>query len=114
MRERNLLHELADLLPRGAILESSLLFEDSVRDFGGIPYEPRSQRHQSPISIFGRWSEANRVPKELVAIISDLRVLRNEAAHVTEESLSPGAAHEYVDAMQRISATIDFLELTKQ
>ena len=100
--------------PRGALLELWLLFEGSVRDLKGIPYESRSRRYQSPISILGRWSEANRVSKELVAIISDLRALRNEAVLVTDESLSPGAAHEYVDATQRILPTIDFLELTKQ
>ena len=70
MREINRLHQLANLSPRGATLESWLLFEGSVRDLEGIPYESRSRRHQSPIRILGRWSESNRVSKELVAIIS--------------------------------------------
>ncbi|MCH8205581.1 MAG: hypothetical protein IH956_01090 [Chloroflexi bacterium] len=96
-----LAHESA----RAAVLEAWLLIENQARQAA-----IRSHVEVSPTAPTTRMVKllANRglITGMVVAIINDLRSLRNEAVHAEDFALSARDAREYVDVARRVARAL--------
>jgi len=91
---REYIERLAGLSPRAAVMEAWRFVEAALRDAtqSAGPAVLRSPRAMQEYVI----SKTDLDP-QTVALIDDLRVLRNEAAHASEFSISPEQACEFGD-----------------
>ena len=96
-------HLLADLSPRGAILESWLTLEDVVRELDEALYPNTGVRKwYSGITLtLERLEQQGRISPGLLSILRDLRQLRNQAVHAGDQMLSADVAHQYIDTLDQ-------------
>lgn len=95
--------ELAELSPRGAILESWLDVETAMEDMGaryGIPAEEmkRSNIHMLQLKL----GDYNTLGNGAFGLLQLLRETRNEAVHLTDKEVKADAAKEYVSMANRM------------
>lgn len=95
--------ELAELSPRGAILESWLDVEAALEEMGaryGIPAEEmkRSNIHMLQLKL----GDYNTLGKGAFGLLQLLKESRNEAVHLTDKEIKTDAAKEYVSMANRM------------
>lgn len=101
--------ELADISPRGAILEAWIKIESSTRGFlESVGMERRKYyqglRRLSPEHL-------SKI-EQVIHPYEELRILRNEAAHSSDFDLTPETARRYIETATWVEQTIK--EATRQ
>ena len=97
----NILYSLAEVSPRGAILEAWLRLESHAimsllaRNKISKDEPPKV----SPLQLAKLISTTNALKKDDLEIFHKLRELRNKAVHLTETSISQDDVAEYIDWM---------------
>jgi hypothetical protein len=95
--------ELAELSPRGAILESWLDVEVALEEMGarcGIPAEEMKRANTQMLQL--KLSDYNTLGKGAFGLLQLLRETRNEAVHLTDKEVKTDAAKEYVSMANRM------------
>ncbi|MCK4329347.1 hypothetical protein KAX02_05845 [candidate division WOR-3 bacterium] len=101
------LEELVDIYPRGAIIESWLLVENATVNAVRVNKLIITERDMKSPSRLVRVLEAAKIiNKQQAALLHELRYIRNAAVHVTDLSLSPNAAREYVKTATRVAIAL--------
>jgi HEPN domain-containing protein len=96
---------LVELSPRAAISEAWRWVENAMRETAkrlGIP-QPETR---STIALIRALGKHQALSPETVAIISDLRGIRNTAVHGIEPEISRSDAIEYISLARRIIAVL--------
>ena len=100
--------ELARFSPRGAIIESWLKIEKALKDYAerhGIQIVERK-----PFSLGRAHTHSpdyERLGKGTIETLRKLRLLRNEAVHLTDADLNFEAANRYQELAQRVLKAIE-------
>ncbi|MED5601572.1 MAG: hypothetical protein V7667_03810 [Alloalcanivorax venustensis] len=100
--------ELARLSPRGAIIESWLHVERSLKDYAernGLEIDERK-----PFRLgrgFMQSLDYERLGKGVIETLRKLRVLRNEAVHLKDADLDYEDAEKYQQLSRRVIKVID-------
>jgi len=92
----NELSALAEVSPRGAILEGWIRLEETVRSLTGgkaTPFVGAVLTDSYVAELVG----AGRLPAIAQPIIGNLRQLRNQAAHIREADLTPASARLFLN-----------------
>lgn len=98
------LASLADLSPRGAVIQAYSHLEKEVVRLA----EPYGQ----PRSVTGgarRLAEAEVIPSSMASLIRELAKLRNDATHAPESNLSAEGAKSFVDAAANVVRALQAL-----
>lgn len=96
---------LVELSPRAAISEAWRWVESAMRETAKGLGIPQSET-RSPIALIRALGKHQALSPETVAIISDLRGIRNTAVHGIEPEISRSDAIEYVSLARRIIAAL--------
>lgn len=97
-------HELIELSPRGAIIESWLQLTGAARKAlkrAGVTPE-RSSRE-----LLKQLAERRVLSQDQLRVVDNLRDLRNIAVHSEERQLSPVEASDYFSLAQRVKKQLD-------
>ncbi|WP_027328738.1 hypothetical protein [Marinimicrobium agarilyticum] len=100
--------KLAELSPRGAILESWLDVETALEEMGsryGISaeYIKRSSIHRLQVQL----GDYNSLGKGAFNLLQRLKETRNEAVHLTDKEVKTDAAKEYISMANRMVTLLD-------
>lgn len=101
--ERSDINQLAAISPRAAIFEAWRQVEIALRDMA----QSRGLREGLPtIQILNELSSESALPESTEALLTDLRVLRNEAVHEADADIDVSEALEFARLANRLE---DFL-----
>lgn len=96
---------LAELSPTAAITEAWRQVERAMREAARRFEIPESET-RSAIALIRTLGKRQALSPETVAIVSDLRGIRNTAAHGMKVEISQSDAIEYISLARRIIATL--------
>ena len=96
---------LVELSPRAGISEAWRWVENAMRETAKNLGIPQSDT-RSAIALIRALGKREALSSETVAIISDLRGIRNTAEHAIEPEISRSDAIEYISLARRIVATL--------
>ncbi|SFJ73399.1 hypothetical protein [Methylophaga sulfidovorans] len=100
--------DLEASFPRGSIIESWLRVEDAIREYNtrhGIESDPKKPFRNSNLVINSLFYE--QLGKGTLQMLNNLRVLRNEAVHLSDKSITQEAAKEYKSMAEKVISTIE-------
>jgi len=100
--------KLAELSPRGAILEAWLEVEGALYQMAlryGMPADESRSINLQLLRL--KLSDHNPVGKGTYEMLEKLRRLRNEAVHLHEKDIDPSSAMEYSDLANRVVKVLD-------
>lgn len=96
---------LAELSPTAAITEAWRQVEKAMRETARRFEIPESET-RSAITLIRTLGKRQALSLEMIAIVSDLRGIRNTAAHGMKVEISQSDAIEYISLARRIIATL--------
>lgn len=97
------LTEIAQVAPRAAIIEAWIELEKAaIAALEKRSFKATSRELRTPRLLEASLIKAEILDKNKITIFSDLRRLRNAAAHAYEFALEPNTAIEYVDLSIRL------------
>ncbi len=96
---------LAELSPTAAITEVWRQVENAMREAARRFEIPESETH-SAIALIRALGKRQALSAETIAIVSDLRGIRNTAAHGMKVEISQSDAIEYISLARRIIAAL--------
>lgn len=99
----------ASLSPRGAIIESWLSVENSLRAYAkrnNIMIDEKRPFSTGSI-LMHNYYENQGIGKGLLGMIGNLMKIRNEAVHLQDANITPESALEYVNLANRVINRID-------
>lgn len=100
--------DLEASFPRGSIIESWLRVEDAMREYNarhGIESDPKKPFRNSNLVMNALFYE--QLGKGTLQMLNNLRVLRNEAVHLSDKSITQEAAREYRSMAEKVISTIE-------
>ena len=103
------LRRIADVSPRAAILEAWMLIESAAMDVG-LATGVVTQR-VTPRSIIDVLARSEHIPESNLALISRLRQLRNQAAHLPDFALTGEEAERYLELAVRSAEALRALRV---
>ena len=95
--------ELAQIHPRGAVIDSWLAVEAAIRQVAtsrGIVADPL--RRRSTFSVERELARSGVIEPSVVSILRELRSIRNEVAHRLDLPVTPEMARQYASAASRM------------
>jgi hypothetical protein len=95
------LEKVAEVSPRAALVESWILVEDAVRKAAerlDLDVDSRTPI----IKVINKLTSEGLINPAIERVVSTLRMLRNDAAHVSDYALSPGEAIDLVNVSFQI------------
>ena len=102
--------ELAQVHPRGAVIDSWLAVERAIRDVAASRGMVIDLTGRRPISVIERELARSGVFNPVVAsFLRDLRSTRNEVVHRLDVPLTPEMARQYVSAASRVVVALEEL-----
>ena len=94
---------IAAISPRAGIVEAWRHVDRALRSFMSSADKPA---HLPPGRLVAIMYKEGMLDAETIALIDELRQLRNEAAHADQFDLGPDQAQHYTDLAQRLAATL--------
>ena len=102
--------ELAQVHPRGAVIDSWLAVERAVRDLAESQDTAVDlSRRRSILAIERELAHSGVINPQVVSFLRDLRSTRNEVAHRLDVPLTPEMARQYVSAASRVVVALEEL-----
>lgn len=98
---------LATTNPRAAILEAWRGIENSVNQLAKNTELPKFVHPKNTAGVIRAMERSGILPADEVALLNDLRVLRNQATHDPDFSPSPDSVITYVQLAQGLKQRID-------
>jgi hypothetical protein len=92
---------LASSSPRSAVLEAFMQVEQALVQIAGPSRPP-----QGIVNLARALGKADKIPPGAVSSITELALLRNQAAHASEFPISEKGAVSYVMAAQRVTGML--------
>lgn len=100
--------DLEASFPRGSIIESWLRVEDAMREYNvrhRIESDPKKPFRNSNL-VMNSFSY-EQLGKGTLQMLNNLRVLRNEAVHLSDKSITQEAAREYKSMAEKVISIIE-------
>jgi hypothetical protein len=95
----DLVHSLIDISPRSAVLEAYVLFEQAARKAAQSLGVPESRR--TPAMVVGHLAKLANYSNSDILALSNLRDLRNMAAHAPDIAITEEMANDYIALAQK-------------
>ncbi len=94
---------LLETQPRGAVITAWLEIERLIDELSYTKSLPATRpQRKSPINAIRELERAQILPPDYIALLNDLRVLRNEAAHSRDFDPSPESVIRYLQLSSRV------------
>jgi hypothetical protein len=93
---------LAASSPRSAVLEAYVQVEQALQQH----VEPDTRPRPGAVNLARSLATAGKIDPALVSSITELSLLRNQAAHAAEFPISEKGAISYVQAAQRVTRAV--------
>ena len=102
--------ELAQVHPRGAIIESWIAVEDAIRDFAvSRDMAADLSRSRSTLAVERELAGSGALSPGLASLLRDLRSTRNRVAHILDVPLTSEMARHYASAASSVIVALETL-----
>ena len=100
--ESNPIFKLAEVSPRSAVLEAWRSVEIASLNAAKKIFGPKYQNRSMTYRALREFEKNEKIDRNILGLIRDLRGLRNEAAHAPEFALNMKSALDYANAAQSV------------